>query len=57
MIRFSTPIFDRKIDLKWFRDDSTEFYGSKLQKIDIPPKNRPKIGVFRALQAVNGIGF
>ena len=37
VIRFSRPNFDRKIDLKWFRDDWTEFYGSKSQKIDIPP--------------------
>ena len=49
----SRPIFDRKIDLKWFGNDQNEFARSKSQKIDFWPKIRPKIGVFLTFEAVN----
>ena len=41
----SRPIFDRRIDLKWFGNDQNEFARSKSQKIDFWPKIRPKIVV------------
>ena len=49
----SRPIFDRRIDLKWFGNDQNEFARSKSQKIDFWPKIRPKIGVFLSFKAVN----
>ena len=47
------PIFDRRIDLKWFGNDQNEFARSKSQKIDFWPKIRPKIVVFPSFKAVN----
>ena len=47
------PIFDRRIDLKWFGNDQNEFAWSKSQKFDFWPKIRPKIGVFLTFEAVN----
>ena len=49
----SRPIFDRRIDLKWFWNDQNEFARSKLQKIDFWPIIRPKIGVFLTFGAIN----
>ena len=49
----SRPIFDRRIDLKWFGSDQNEIVWLELQKIDFWPKIRPKIGVFPTFEAIN----
>ena len=43
----SRPIFDRRIDLKWFGNDQNEFARSKLQKIDFLPIFKAILEVFQ----------
>ena len=46
VMHVSRRVFDRRIDLKWFRVLQIEFTRSKLEKTDFWVKNRPFLAVF-----------